>query len=367
MQLLKKKFDSPFAEMSGIKCDSDQAKVDIHRYEVLLRTGGLHALGKEYALGRIDVTHVEDLLIDIIENSQKLPGKFSWAMWSHILKQIFMNPQKGLGAFLVAEKHYNLGNELFKNMLDKSMSYTCAIWDGVNNLEQAQEKKLRVICEKLDLKPGMKVLDIGCGWGNFARFAAKNYKVSVVGLTVSDQQAEYAKEICKGERVEILLEDYRNFEGSFDRVVSIEMIEAVGKRNLNLYFEKVHDFLNKDGIFLIQAISTESFSLKSHVAVDQYLLWLLEYIFPNGYIPNLPELVQPARRLFVLSNLDNISRNYIHTLNAWRENFLKAWPTLVNEYDEQFKHIWLYYLGGCIAFFKLGLAQVYQISYKKVV
>lgn len=335
----------------------------------ILNRGGLYALGEAYMRGEWDTADLSVLMSLIMTGDEKVPvklNKFSPQVFSYLVKDRVLNPQTGKGAFEVAEKHYDLGNDLFSRMLDKStMTYTCGYWSNANNLEAAQVNKIDLLCRKLQLKPGMRVLDIGCGWGNFAEYAARHYGVAVVGLTVSREQAALARERCKGLDVQILVQDYQTYSGTFDRVVSIEMIEAVGRKNIPTFFAMVERCLVENGLFALQVISAETFSLRSQPALDQFILWLRRRIFPNGYIPSLPQLMDPARGKMVLEDLHNFSADYAKTLRAWDVNFQAAWPELKDKYGEAFRRMWLYYLNGCEALFDARMVQLYQIVYSK--
>jgi cyclopropane-fatty-acyl-phospholipid synthase len=358
-----KSINAPTVETFSLLSGGGDEQFDFLRPYV--RTAGLFGLGEACLKGEIPVENIERLIVKLSETKGVLPGKWQPLTLLSYLQHLFLNPQKGAGAFLVGKRHYDLGNDLFTAMLDRSMSYTCAYWKGSSSLEEAQVMKLDRICSKLKLRPGLRVLDIGCGWGNFAYHAAKNFGVSVVGLTVSREQATFARDRCRDLPVEILLQDYREFRGEVDRVVSIEMIEAVGRRNLPAYFQLIHDCLPRDGLAFIQAISAENFNSYSHPALDQFLVWLVKHIFPNGYLPTHRELIEPGRSLFVIEEVENISDDYEKTLRAWRENFEHHWPTLSNKYGEQFRRAWLYYLGGSIAMFQLRMANVFQVLFSK--
>lgn len=326
---------------------------------------GLFGLGEKYVDGGLYSEKIDDLVYRLISNKALRPPKFTAPILKYLLAERFKNLQRGNGIFEIAHRHYDLGNDLFRAMLDSSMSYTCAYWKGANCLEEAQKNKLEIICRKLKLAPGMRVLDIGCGWGNFARYAAEHYGVEVVGLTVSNEQARLARERCSGLPVTILVQDYKVPVGVFDRVVSIEMIEAVGRKNLPAFYEVVGNALKPGGLFALQAISAESFTRRSAPALDGFVVWLLKYIFPNGYLPNLRELIEPARSELVMEDVHNISADYDRTLAAWRSNFNNSWGALERTYGERFKRIWNFYLSGCMAFFRARMGQVYQVVYSK--
>ena len=171
-----------------------------------------------------------------------------------MLKAKILNLQNKKRSSEVIDKHYDLGNNLFQNMLDKRMVYTCGYWNKAKNLDEAQEAKLDLICKKIGLKPGMKILDIGCGFGSFAKYAAEKYKVKVVGITISKEQLEFGKKSCEGLDVELRFQDYRDIDEKFDRIISIGMIEAVGPKNFRIFMKKVADCLEEDGVFLLHTI-----------------------------------------------------------------------------------------------------------------
>jgi len=332
-----------------------------------LKRGGLYELGESYMRGEWDVHGLSELMRLVFTQSPLIPVRYSKLdarFVSFLCADRLRNRQINQGAFEVARGHYDLGNDLFSAMLDReTITYTCGYWRNAQTLEQAQVAKIDLLCRKLHLRPGMRVLDIGCGWGNFAHYAAKHYGVSVVGLTVSKEQAALARERCAGLDVEILLQDYRTFSGQFDRVVSIEMIEAVGRKNMAGFFAMVRGCLRKGGLFALQAISAETFSWSSSVPLDQYVLWLQKRIFPNGYLPNIRHLTQPSVFGMVIEDLHNFSYDYALTLEAWHERFESAWPQLAPAYGEPFRRMWRYYLQGCEALFRERMVQLYQIVY----
>ncbi|MFN4895839.1 MAG: cyclopropane fatty acyl phospholipid synthase [Pseudomonadota bacterium] len=366
----------------SLKSESTQTSVDHERrrraelpavvpQQVLasLKRGGLYELGESYIRGEWEVADMVGLMRHVFTQSARIPvaySKFSARFLGFVIADRLRNSQINDGAFEVGRRHYDLGNDLFSEMLDReTMTYTCGYWGSAANLEQAQVAKIDLLCRKLHLKPGMRVLDIGCGWGNFAHYAAKNYGVSVVGLTVSKEQAQLAKQRCVGLDVEIVLQDYRNYSGVFDRVVSIEMIEAVGRKNMAGFFAMVQRCLSSGGLFALQAISAETFSRSSAVTLDQYILWLQKRIFPNGYLPNIRHLTDPVHSGMVIEDVHNFSFDYALTLNEWHKRFEAAWPRLAQAYGEPFRRMWRYYLHGCEALFRERMVQLYQVVYSK--
>lgn len=326
---------------------------------------GIFGLGEDYIAGKWQVTDLPGFLAKLVRIPEVTKKKFSARMLWYVARALTTNPQRGGGVFEVGERHYDLGNTLFRAMLDSSMSYTSGMWRNATTLDEAQTQKLRSICEKLDLKPGMTVLDIGCGWGNFARFAATEYGVRVIGLTISREQQALGMERCQGLPIDIRLQDYREFNEKVDRVVSIEMIEAVGHKNLRSFFEAAYRALTPGGRFVLQVISGNSFTLRSPAFLDQYLLWLVRHIFPNGYLPRMDHLTGREVQPFELESLEGFGESYERTLAAWKENFDRAWPELRSHFGEDFRRMWHFYLCGCMACFRTRLVSVYQIVYRR--
>ncbi|MBI2802339.1 MAG: cyclopropane fatty acyl phospholipid synthase [Gammaproteobacteria bacterium] len=257
-------------------------------------------------------------------------------------------------AHRVAEVHYDLSNELYRAMLGPRMVYTCGYWARANDLDTAQEHKLDLVCRKLELKPGMRVLDIGCGWGSFAKYAAENYGVEVVGVTISQAQVEMARELCRDLPIEIRLQDYREVATQFDRIVSLGMFEHVGRKNYRAYFDTARRNLRPDGLFLLHTIGRNDQGL----GVDP---WVTRYIFPNSEIPSLARVVQGFDRRFVLEDLHNFGADYARTLCAWHTNFTHAWPTFATPLPAQFQRLWKYYLMLFAGVFRARNLQTWQL------
>ena len=271
-----------------------------------------------------------------------------------VLKSRLINMQAVRRAFQVGEKHYDTGNDLFTAMLGSTMAYSCGYWKNAATLDEAQEAKLDLICKKLYLKPGMKILDIGSGWGSLVRHAAKNYGVSAVGLTVSKEQAKLSAELCSGLSVEFRLQDYRTLNEKFDRVISVGMFEHVGVKNYRTYMEVVKRCLKDDGLSMLHTIG----SLKSGTSTDP---WIEKYIFPNGKLPSVKQIATAAEKLFVIEDLHNFGIYYDKTLMAWHKNFEAAWLELKKNYSERFYRMWRYYLLCCAGAFRARSIQLWQI------
>ena len=246
------------------------------------------------------------------------------------------------------------------------MIYSCGYWKEAQNLDDAQLAKLDLICKKLYLKPGMKILDIGCGWGGFCKYAAENYDVEVYGITVSKEQVLLGNEQCKGLKVKILLKDYRELDAEallgagnlFDRIVSVGMIEHVGYKNFRTFMKTVHRSLRKDGLFLLHTIGSN----KSVLLTDP---WVDKYIFPNSMLPSIKQLGASFENLFVMEDWHSFGHYYDKTLMAWFDNFQQAWADLKSKYDERFYRMWKYYLLSCAGSFRASKDQLWQIVLSK--
>ena len=270
-----------------------------------------------------------------------------------------VNRQKGKRAFEVGEQHYDVGNDLYERMLDKNMIYTCGYWQDAKNLDEAQEHKLELVCRKLKLEPGMRVLDIGCGWGGAARYMAKHYDVEVVGVSVSQEQVNLANEKSKEEGVNanFIYQDYRDVNEEFDRIYSLGMFEHVGFKNYQEYFEVSHRCLKEDGLFLLHTIG----HWKTSPKVDP---WIERYIFPNSILPSSELISKHTSELFSIEDWHNFGLDYITTLEAWDKNSKDAWADLPN-YDEEFQRKWHYYLMCCSATFQSYRNHLWQIVLSK--
>jgi cyclopropane-fatty-acyl-phospholipid synthase len=271
-----------------------------------------------------------------------------------ILRAKLVNLQKRRRAFEIGERHYDLGNDLYRAMLGKRLVYSCAYWRQATDLDSAQEAKLDLVCRKLGLQPGMRVLDIGCGWGEALKFAGERYGVSGVGITVSEEQLKLGRELCRGLPIEIRLQDYRDIDERFDRIFSIGMFEHVGVKNYREHFEIVRRCLASDGLYLLHTIGSNS----SGVTTDP---WIEKYIFPNSMLPSAHQIAEAIEGLFVLEDWHNFGADYERTLMAWRDNVECAWPALGPHYDERFRRMWRYYLAASIGSFRSRQTQLWQL------
>jgi len=323
-------------------------------------SGGSLALGESYMDGWWDVKAMDEFFFRIISSELHKKVKGLKYLIKLVLKSKLINLQRRSRAHNIAKKHYDLGNDLYRLMLDKRMNYSCGYWKNAKNLDESQEAKLDLCCRKLMLKPGMNVLDIGCGWGGFAKYAAEKYKVKVTGITVSAEQAKLARELCKGLPVEIKLHDYRLLNQTFDRIISIGMIEHVGYKNYRTYMRIAEKCLKDDGLFLLHTIGSD----KSSVSGEP---WMDKYIFPDGMLPSPAYISKSIEGLFVIEDWHNFGPDYDKTLMAWHDNFVKNWKRISanKKYDERFYRMWRYYLLSCAGSFRARNNQLWQIVLSK--
>jgi cyclopropane-fatty-acyl-phospholipid synthase len=278
-----------------------------------------------------------------------------------ILQRV-MNLQSLARARSNGQRHYDLGNDLFAAMLDKRMSYTCAYWCDAETLDEAQEDKLDLVCHKIDLRRGQRVLDAGCGWGSFAQFAGERYEADVVGVTVSPEQVKLARERCAGFNVDIRLQDYREVNQTFDQVVSIGMLEHVGPKNYRACMQHFHRCLNDYGLCLIHTMGART-SFPN--AKDIEATWITRRIFPGLVVPSIKQFGAAIDGLFVLEDAQNFGAYYDRTLLEWFANFDAAWPRLRDRYGERFYRMWKYYLLSAAGAFRCRKYQLWQFVLSK--
>ena len=342
--------------LAGVRIGGD-APTDIrvhdpHLYTRVLAHGSL-GLGEAYMDGWWDTDDLDGFLFRLLDTrlDERVGGLDD--AWLYV-KSRLLNLQRGRRAYEVGERHYDLGNDLFQAMLGKRLVYSCGYWKDARDLDEAQEAKLELIFRKLGLEPGMRVLDIGCGWGEALKLAAERYGVSGVGVTVSQEQADYARELCRGLPVEIRLADYRTLDETFDRVFSIGMFEHVGVKNYRTYFEVARRCTAEDGLFVLHCIG-------SNVSSNHTDPWIAKYIFPNSMIPSAEQIANASEGIFVTEDWHNFGADYDRTLMAWRANFDRAWPTLEARYGERFRRMWRFYLSASAAVFRARRDQLWQL------
>lgn len=319
----------------------------------VLRQGSM-GLGESYMDGWWDCARLDLFFQRIFAAGLDRLAARNWRAVGLTLLSRFSNRQTMPKSTAVARRHYDVGNDLFEVMLGKTMLYTTGRWEGAANLEEAQTAKLEFICHKLKLAPGMRVLDIGCGWGGFARFAAQHYGVRVDGITLSREQAALGQALCSGLPVNLRIEDYRRVQERYDRIVSLGMYEHVGYKNYRRFFSTARRCLAPDGLFYLSSIGSN----RSVHATDP---WIERYIFPNSHLPSIQQIGTAIEGLFIPLEWHNWAGDYDRTLMAWQANFAAQWSRWLNQYGERFCRMWSFYLLSCAAAFRAKHLQVWQM------
>ena len=266
---------------------------------------------------------------------------------------LLLNLQTKSRARVVGLRHYDLGNDFFGAMLDPAMQYSCGYFHGTADLATAQELKMELICRKLGLSPGMRLLDIGCGWGGLARHAARHHGCEVVGITISAEQQRHAENVCADLPVEIRLQDYREIEGEYDRIVSVGMFEHVGPKNHRRFMKLARRHLRPSGLFLLHTITANEIRR----TCDR---WISKYIFANSLLPTASQVLQASEGIFVTEDLHNLGQYYVPTLRAWEAGFMKSREEFRIRYGEEFVRMWRLYLLSCSGAFRARSLQVFQ-------
>ncbi|WP_446007883.1 cyclopropane fatty acyl phospholipid synthase [Candidatus Electrothrix sp.] len=362
--LLPPKILFDLAKNAGVAFNGDQPwDITVHDpvvYQRILSQGSL-GFGEAYMDGQWDCPALDQLfdrLLSIEDIEKTVSKRQKLKLGIKAVYNKLRNLQNYKRAFQVGEQHYDIGNDLFEIMLDPTMSYSCAYWENANTLEQAQKNKLDMICQKLKLSKGERLLDIGCGWGGLVSYAAEYYGVEAVGITVSQEQQDLASAYCKGLPVRIELIDYRELDGVFDKIVSVGMFEHVGLKNYRTYFTKAADLLADHGLFLLHTIGR----YKTSRSFDP---WLNKYIFPNGKLPSAADIAQAADGLFLIEDWHSFGHNYDRTLMTWMKRFDEGWDKLKHRYDQRFYRMWKYYLLSCAGVFRSRRGQLWQIVLSK--
>ena len=353
-----------FADSAGISFDGNQPwDIQVHDgalYGRLLRQGSL-ALGETYMEGLWDSARLDETMTRLVRANAgaQVGGLAGLGRTLSRWRNRLVNRQGRQRAFQVAERHYDIGNDLYEAMLDPSMSYSCGYWRDADTLDAAQDRKLRLICRKLELSPGERLLDIGCGWGGLAALASREFGVEVVGITISREQQTLALERCRGLPVTIRLMHYRDLEGRFDKVVSVGMFEHVGPKNYPRYFRTVANVLTDRGLMLLHTIGDRCTGHDTDP-------WIDRYIFPNGAIPSARQVTTAIEPWFIIEDWHNFGSDYDRTLMAWWNNFEAAWPSLDRErYNQRFYRLWKYYLHACAGYFRSRQGQLWQLVLSK--
>lgn len=321
-------------------------------------------LGEAYMDGWWHCEQLDEFICRVLKTGLAQKVKKNNKLLLRLLWARLVNLQSRSRSQQVADVHYNLDNDLYELMLGPTMSYTCAYWKDAKTLDQAQDAKHELICQKLQLKKGEKVLELGCGWAGFAEYAAKHYGVEMTSINISKEQVKYGKARCKDLPVTFHLCDYRDvstFNPSgqeFDKVVSIGMCEHVGHKNYRTFLKIAHDNMKDDGLFLLHTIG-------GNQVTNTVEPWHGKYIFPNGMLPAAQQLSVAMEGLLVMEDWHNFGPYYDLTLMAWHENFVANWDKLKDRYDERFYRMWSFYLLSCAGMFRARDAQLWQIVLSK--
>jgi len=359
MDFAKQKIIKTFHE-AGIsvngKNDWDIQVHDERFYNRVLLKWSL-GFGESYMDGWWDTKALDELIYrlytsKIEKKNSNLPSKID------MYKARLLNQQTKFRAQKVAHVHYDLGNGMYAKMLGDTMQYTCAYWDQAQSLDEAQLNKLDLICRKLHLQKGEKILELGCGWGGFAKFAAENYGVAVDAYNISREQVEFARIRNKGLPVTIHLADYRDAHGIYDKVAAIGLCEHVGYKNYPALMEVAHRCLKKHGLFLLHSIA-------NNFSTTHCDPWFNKYIFPNGMLPSVKQLGEAMENLFVMEDWHNFGPDYDKTLVAWYQNFDRHWPLYQQKYGERFYRMWKYYLLSLAGGFRARRIQLWQVVMSK--
>lgn len=326
-------------------------------YSRVLAEGTL-GLGESYMDGWWDCDALDDMCCRATRARLEERVPLNLHAITAIAVSILCNLQTKRRSRRVGEHHYDLGNDFFEAMLDPEMQYSCAYFRDTADLAVAQKAKLELICRKLGLKAGMQLLDIGCGWGGLAKYAARHHGCQVLGVTISREQCAYAANNCRGLPVEIRLQDYRDVSETFDRVVSVGMMEHVGYKNYRTYLETASRCLKEGGLFLCQTIG----GVKTMTHTDP---WISRHIFPNSMLPSASQVTRAAEGLFVLEDVHNFGADYDRTLLEWEKNFQASWDRFSSRYGERFRRMWRFYLLGCAGAFRARSIQLFQFLFSK--
>jgi cyclopropane-fatty-acyl-phospholipid synthase len=321
-------------------------------YRRVLKEGSL-GLGESYMDGWWECEDLAEFFGRVVPSHAEERIRKNGRLLFYLFRSVVLNPGRRSKAFEIGKCHYDVGNELYRTMLDRRMVYSCAYWKDAQTLDEAQEAKLDLICRKLGLRSGDRVLDIGCGWGSFAKYAAEKYGAHVVGITVSRQQLMLGRELCAGLPVALRLMDYREMDEKFDHIVSVGMFEHVGYKNYRTYMEVVRRCLSEKGLFLLHTIGN---SVSQHSGDP----WVDKYIFPNSMLPSVKQISAAVEGLFVMEDLHNFGAYYDRTLCCWYDNFARGWEKLKGSYDERFYRMWKYYLKSFTGMFRARYLQVWQ-------
>lgn len=330
---------------------------DERLYGRVLSHGSL-GLGESYMDGWWDCEKLDQFFHKVLAADLNKRIRGDWGTLFGLAWNYVLNPGRKSKAFEIGEQHYDIGNDLYHAMLDKRLAYTCGYWSNARNLDDAQKAKFDLVCKKVGLKRGQKILDIGSGWGSFIGYAAEKYGVNAVGVTVSKEQKALADTLYGNLSVETRLQDYRDINEKFDHIVSLGMFEHVGHKNYRAFMKIAHNALKNDGLFLLHTIGGN----RSVRGTDP---WIGKYIFPNSMLPSIKQIGESIEGLFVMEDWHNFGADYDKTLMAWHKNFEDNWGKIKSNYDDRFYRMWRYYLLSCAGSFRARKNQLWQVVLSK--
>jgi len=324
--------------------------------------GALTGLGDAYVDGWWDCEAIDQFFDRAVQTGLARQIPFDLRASASFLLQKLWNFQRPGRSRRNAESHYNLGNDLFQTMLDPHMLYTCGYWKNARTLDEAQEDKCELVCRKIGLREGNRVLDIGCGWGGFAKYAAQRHGASVVAINVSSEQVKLAADSCHGLPVQVRLQDYRELNEPFDHIVSLGCMEHVGPKNYRQFMQTIHRCLRDGGLCLLHFIASRNSFPNMQ---ESEVLWINKHIFPGAVMPSLKQIGAAIDGLFVIEDLHNFGSDYDPSLMAWFANFERGWPSIEQKYGQRFYRKWKYYLLSCAGGFRARKYQLWQIVLSK--
>lgn len=315
--------------------------------------------GESYMQGFWDCKQLDELFFRICRKNQEDEFNSPIKDLFKIIQNTLINQQSPSRSMDVTTIHYNLDNHLYEQMLGKSMAYTCGYWKEAKNLDEAQFAKYELVCKKLYLKAGDKVLEIGSGWGGLAKYMAEKYQCEVVALDIGTAANQFAKEHCKNLPIQLYQCDYRDIETynhnkiKFDKIVSIGVLEHVGYKNYKTLMSLARQQIKDDGLFLLHSIGGNT----SKRFCDA---WIDKYIFPHGMLPSIKQLGDSFENQFIVEDLQNFGAYYDPTLMAWYKNLNEHWPSLKARHSESFRRMMEYYLLSCAGTFRARGMQLWQ-------
>lgn len=362
--------DQNTLEIQGDK-EGPSAAIEIRDYGLAKRflKGADIGFAESFMAGEWDSPDVTALLVLFAQNRPYIINNYTRGPVARMVMRAihFLNRNTKSQSKKNISAHYDLGNEFYETWLDGTMTYSSAVYgDGANDLRTAQLHKYRSLAQKIGLKPDHHVLEIGCGWGGFAEYAASEIGCRVTGLTISKEQLAYARErIAKkglSDRVAFKFQDYRDETGQFDRIASIEMFEAVGEKYWPTYFQTLNRCLKPKGIAGLQIITIRDDHFDDYRANPDFIQ---RYIFPGGMLPPVNRLLQLGEKFGLSLHAERaFGLDYARTLEEWRERFVSAWPRIEKiGFDERFNRLWRFYLHYCEAGFKAGHIDVRQMAF----